>query len=430
MYVRCPTDTVLDRVEGVLPERIETLLADSLFQDSTILVVAALASGGINYLFQIAMGRLLRPENYGLFGSLFSLTYLATVLSAGVGYCATKYMSSLSDDRRPGFLTGFSLRVGALAVVLLATLLAAAPAVAEFLEIEDTTFIVLVVFSLTLSLFVGLNSDALRGVQRFVAMGTIDVGIASIKFLAGVALVTLGFGVYGAMGALIGATLFGVALSTFFLREYYAGEGDSFDSFGNVYRYALPSVLVAFCFTVPTNADIVLVKSMFTASQTGVYTAVSVFGKILVFLPDGISSALFPKVSSNHASGDETKHLLYRALLYTAVLAGSLAGVMALFPDTLLTLIFGTSYARGGTLLPWYGAMVAVFSLNLVFLNFTHARGDRAFVYVFAGLTAVELAAVYVVAESMLGVIQTMLSVNVVILLAGAALNVYKLNSR
>ena len=418
---------MLDTVEEILLEKVKALFTDSLFQDSTILVVAALASGGINYLFQIAMGRLLRPENYGLFGSLFSLTYLATVVSAGVGYCATKYMSNLSDDRRPGFMTGFSLRVGVLAAVLLITLLAAAPAIAEFLDIEDTTFIVLVIISLTLSLFVGLNSDALRGVQRFSAMGMIDVSIASIKFLAGVMLVTLGFGVYGAMGALIGATLFGVVLSTYFLREYYAGEGDSFESFGNVYRYALPSILVAFCFTVPTNADIVLVKSMFTAGKTGVYTAVSVFGKILVFLPDGISSALFPKVSSSHASGEETKHLLYRALLYTGVLAGGLAGVMALFPDLLLTLIFGTSYARGDMLLPWYGAMVAVFSLNLVFLNFTHARGDRAFVYVFAGLTVVELMSVYLVAESMLGVIQTMLCFNVFIFFTGVVLNPYKL---
>lgn len=416
------SDTLIDSVEGVLPDRLTALIGDGLFRDSAILIVASLLSGGLNYLFQIVMGRLLGPEQYGVFGSLFSLSYLVTVLSTGVGYCATKYVSSLSEGRRSAFLTGFTFRVGAAGVLLLLLLLAATPAISAFLGISDPLLVAAIVVSLVLSLFVSLNRGALQGVQRFVIFGAVGVGRSALKLVVGVGLVLLGFGVYGALGALLIASLAALFATTLSLRGYYANR-TAFDSFGDVYRYAVPSMLVAFCFTIPTNADVVLVKSMFTASETGVYTAVTVFGKVLVFLPSGITSALFPKVSTDHASGEETNQLLRRALLYTGVLVAGATGATILFPEWLLTLVFGASYARGATLLPWYGAMVAVFSLNLVFLNFAHARNERFFVYVFAVLTVAELTGVYLFAESMLSIIRTMLLVNVAILLIGVVLN-------
>ena len=64
--------------------RLNAILGDSLFRDSSVLIAATLVGGGLNYAYQVLMGRLLGPEQYGVFGSLFGLFYMIMILSIGV----------------------------------------------------------------------------------------------------------------------------------------------------------------------------------------------------------------------------------------------------------------------------------------------------------------------------------------------------------
>lgn len=404
-----------------LREWISKVLSDGLFQDSSILVVATLVGGALNYAYQIAMGRLLGPEQYGVFGSLFALSYVLLIVSAGIGYVTTKYVSTLEGGRLAGFMRGIAVRVGVLTIVLFLGLAVASPWLASFLKIGDPFLVVVLGFAILLGPLNAVTKGSLRGLQKFVLMGGTGVSAALLKLLSGIGLVVAGYGVYGALGALAVAQIVVFAAVLFYLRHWYLDEPE-FDDFSPVYRYALPSVLVAFCFNVPTNVDVMLVKHAFTSSQAGFYTSVSVFGKVLVFLPMGISNAMFPKVSEGQSNGNGTRHLLGRALLYAVAMVAGAVVVLSLAPSFFVGLLFGAEYLPAAGLLPWYAAAIGVFSVCVVLLNYSLAAADLRFVKAFTVLTVAEIAFVYLFSTSMLQVVQVLLAVNAVGSLLGLAL--------
>mgnify|MGYP003565942060 CR=1 FL=1 len=63
---------------------LEFLNHDNLLKHSSIMFIATLIGSACNYLFQLYMGRALGPADYGVFGSLFAIFYILSVLSASI----------------------------------------------------------------------------------------------------------------------------------------------------------------------------------------------------------------------------------------------------------------------------------------------------------------------------------------------------------
>lgn len=368
------------------------------------------------------MGRMLGPEQFGVFGSLFGLFYLLGILGAGFGFVSTRYVSTHEGAELKGFLRGFATRVLVLTAVLFIALTLALPYLSSFLKIDDPLLIMIVIAAPLIGLFNAVNNGAMRGLQRFVAVGSIGAGTAFLKLVGGVALVFMGFGVYGALGAVAGATVAATIATILYLRRlYFTGEG-GFGGHAEVYRYAVPTILFAFCFNVPANADVVIVKSLFSSSTAGVYTSITVLGKIMVFLPTGIAGAMFPKVSEREVNGETTTRLLGKALLFTGGIAFTGAALYGFFPGTIISLFFGQSYSAAAELLPWYGVAIAVFSMAIVTANYALARNETSYIKVFSGLTVAEIFLMYLLGDTVLNVIQVILAVNLVALFVGIAL--------
>ena len=90
---------------------------------------------------------------------------------------------------------------------------------------------------------------------------------------------------------------------------------------------------------VPTNIDVIFVKSLFTEYEAGLYTAASIFGKIQFFFSTSMIWALFPKVSKKNSIGVKTHRLLNRAVLYIGLISGLLAVTYYFFPVFLIDIL-------------------------------------------------------------------------------------------
>ncbi|WP_256546778.1 lipopolysaccharide biosynthesis protein [Halobellus inordinatus] len=385
---------------------------DSLFRSGSLLVATGLLSGGLNYLFQVLVGRLLSPTKYGVFGALYGLVYLLTVISIAVGYCATRYVAILNADHRLDFMRGFTLRVAALAAIVFTLLLIIAPLLADFLHLSDPKLVVLVAATLAGGLFLELGAGYVKGLQHFRTMASFEIAEAVFKLVAGVGLVILGAGVYGAIGGVVVAILTVVLGYGWHLRKLLRNSGQSaFDRYNDVYRYAMPALLVGFCATVPTNGDVVLVRHLFTPVEAGYYAAIAVFGKVLVFLPGGVTAALFPKAASQD-DGDAQRTLLFRALAYTGVPLVLVIMIFVIIPGVLVDLLFGPEYRPAAELLPWYGAAMGVFALNSVLLKYLLACRRTRLVWLYAIVTVLELLGIFLFADSLLGAVHLLLVAN------------------
>lgn len=401
------------------------MAGDDLLQHGSIVAFATVLAGGCNYAFQVFMGRALGPDAYGTFGALFALFYLVNVLGRGVRFSAARFVAGF-DGRATAsrFHRGALLRALGLGGVIFAGLALASGPIGGFLGVAPGV-VVVVAATVPPSLALTANRGTLDGRQRFLALGGYEVLVGVAKLGFGVALVLAGFGVYGAFGAIVAAMVLALGASTVYLRRHLGAVrgGDPPVDYGRAYRYGVPAVLAGFCLAVPANADVVVVKHAFPAREAGLYTAASVAAKVLVFLPMGISTAMFPKVSADDgpADGGRESALLRRALAYAGAVSGAGALAYWFLAEPILTVFFGATYAAAAPLLQWYGLAVVPFVLAAVLLNYQLARDRMAFVYVFAAGSLAEIGLVWHAADTMLGVVRIVLLTNVVLFALGAA---------
>ncbi|WP_410766308.1 oligosaccharide flippase family protein [Haloferax sp. DFSO60] len=372
------------------------VLGDDLLQHGSIIAIATVASGALNYAFQVFMGRALGPEQYGVFGALFALFYIVNVFGRGLRFSASRFTAELvgNGPALASFHRKFLRQSMLFSIGIFVALVAAAPLLSDFLDVSTTLLVVAIAGTAPFGLALTVNFGTFQGVQWFTPLGGYKVLLAGVKLAAGVALVVLGYGVFGAFAALILASVVVYGTTTIHLRRRLQAplpSASTFD-FSRAYRYTLPAILTGFCLTVPTTVDVILAKHFFPSRLAGLYVAASVLGKILVFLPMGISTALFPKVSTQQADESATSELLTRAMFYTAVIAGLGTATYWVLPEFVLTTFYGAAYADAVPLLQWYGISILVFALASVILNFELARSRNRFVYVFTLISVVEIA--------------------------------------
>jgi O-antigen/teichoic acid export membrane protein len=161
-------------------------------------------ANAMNYLYQLFMGRMLGPEQYGVLGALFSLLYIVMVAANSITSTVSRFVTEFKTNKEYGkiksLLVGILKRTTFLGVLLFLLMFLFRRQIGGFLKIDSTLLILLVMVEGVLSLVSPAFSGALNGLQRFFTTSAIGVVSAFVKLSFGVGLVLLGFGVAGALG--------------------------------------------------------------------------------------------------------------------------------------------------------------------------------------------------------------------------------------
>jgi len=177
-------------------------------------------------------------------------------------------------------------------------------------------------------------------------------------------------------------------------------------------------MVAMFCFAVPANVDVIIAKHFFAAHTAGLYTAASVLGKIILFIPGAIIIAMFPKVSKMYAEKRDTSHLLNISLLYTGLVSGVMAVGYWFFPALVVRIPYGSAYVEVAPVVQLYGVAMFFFSLTIVFMRYSLAIHDIRYVYLFAFFTLLEIGLLTVFHASMMEMVWILLVVNVALFIS------------
>ena len=182
----------------------QALLRDELLKHGSVMFIASLVSNFLNYVYLVYMGRALGPERYGVFGALFAIFYMLSVVSQTLSTAATSFVSKLiAEGREIGFFVLSAIgRVAIIGLILALLFLLARRSIASLLKISDAEPVLVLTLIIFLAWVAPINGGVLRGLKRFPALGVFNVSSAFFKLATGVALVSLGYGVTGLSRAL------------------------------------------------------------------------------------------------------------------------------------------------------------------------------------------------------------------------------------
>jgi O-antigen/teichoic acid export membrane protein len=351
---------------------------------SWALVVAMLASHLLSYLYQLLMSRGLTASEFGLLNGLMAFSVLLTIPVSTIQLTVARHTAEMlvraGSRQVRRYLRGDLRRATPVIVVGTGAYVVVGPVLASFFHTSLMPIWVVGAFSL-ISLYLPFAEGVLQGMQRFSSLA----GSILIRYIGklglGALLVMLGWGVEGALAAL---SLSSAAAAVFAFTVVAAranGAGSESDASAGTApagpRDIWPTLVTYSSVVLLMNADLVLARHYLSAVDSAHYAIAALLGKIAYYLPGFVIMIMVPRVASARASGQSTKRHLWTALVATLAASAGVVLVCGLFPQQVISVLFGGKYASPGTATLVFYYSVAMLILAILYLEVHYLLASR-----------------------------------------------------
>lgn len=395
-----------------------------MIRTSGWLFAVSMVSNVFAYGFQVAMGRLLTPAEYGFLNSLLAVFVVLSVPLATVPMVLarrTAEYAAKKDFSRIRSLFGLAYRrIFFAGLIGLAAFALGARFLADYLHSPSVVPVLILGLCACSSFAAPINTAVLQGLQDYKWMG-ITAGLGGpVKFFLCVGLVVAGFGVNGVLGGMVLTNLALWLIAYVPIRRHLLrGEAGT----GHVHHLSFAHVLPVFtanlAFAVLSQADMILVARYFPAREAGLYAAAAILGRSVMYVPGAFVQAMFPMVSEHHSLNQDSRHLLFKALGATLALSGFGAALFFFFPTLIISVFFGVRYVEAAPVLRYFGLAMLPMAFLLVLMNYSIAKGEKRFSYLMALGALLEISFIYFHHDSLLKVVFVIMAVGVFLIAAG-----------
>jgi O-antigen/teichoic acid export membrane protein len=350
-----------------------------------IQVVGQIAQRSLSFFFGVVFVRLLDKAGYGLYRFVAQILSIAAQLGlAGFNYAAMRFVSRARAQKDHGGVKG-ALRVSlagasmASVVVFVLLFVATAP-IADFFGEASADEADLVRLLRIGALYVPLF--AILQVLRYCTQGykTMIPSVVSgnivqpaARYLIGVTVLALGFGVTGAVVALLVSVAIAAVVAGFYLRRMLTDDERGAVTHSPVrpmVRFALPQAGASLLGVQTLGLGIILLKYFEGNEAVGIFgIALSLQGPGTVFL-GGIVNIWAPVVSDLHARGEiERLGALYQTInRWIATFSFPVFAALIIMPEVFVS-FYGVEQGDGTA------AVVTVLALGNLFYTGTGPTG-------------------------------------------------------
>lgn len=375
--------------------------SDGLIGHSLLVMLISNVTSVANMFFQGVSGRLLTAEEYGVLAamnSLFLITVapMAAIQNTLAHACRTLEQNGNRSAVRP-LVYAWLRRLVVTAVIAFSLAYVFRNQAASFFHLSTPQPFVVCCMLLCFVLIIPVFSGSLQGLQHFVWMS------ASVNFWGWVRLI-LGWFLLLHVGKTASVVLGSQAVGVF-IGLFIAGYGlwyvtaaasrDAKDKPKAVedVPYFLLVLVTLTSFALLLHSDNMLVKHYFPdVAHYGPYSKASTIARTLIFLPQPIILALFPKVVAQGRMGHEHMKTLRRAVGFNLFITlGGLAACL-LLPWIPLRLLYGNAADTPELRLLVRQVLLAMAPLGLAQMLLQFEMAQRRFLCL---LPAVFAAAVY-----------------------------------
>lgn len=337
-------------------------------QEQWFLISSMVVSLG-NYVYNLLVGRLLGPEKFADAAVLITFLLIFSFLAMTFQLTAAKFAAALPEAKYAALqqrMDILSLALGTLSGVLI--YLYSSNLSHIFHTSSEDLF---KVFSLGMPLYFIMsvrrgkeqgmtNFKTLSLSYQFEMMGRLIVTVLLLTLfpIDGVLMVSIGI-VSSLIIGLVPLKIHKLQFkNTFKLSPKIVKQTSLF--FSITLLYELSQIII-------NNSDLLLVKHYFPAQESGLYASMAIIGRMVYFIAWMFVMMLLPKVIHLKKAGENTTPILFKYLSYITLLCLLIIIIMAVFPETMVTVLFGTEYLSIAPLLWQYAVAVSLFAISNIF---------------------------------------------------------------
>jgi O-antigen/teichoic acid export membrane protein len=366
-------------------QRLPPQLRDPFVINSAISSGGNFFAGLAGFAFQALLARALGTTRYSEVASLISIFYMIQILHFVAMAVAARVTAPLAAQGRFSEvqriyrdLVIYATLIGAAGMLLF---IGIAPFLHQLLRIGLGPLLILSA-TVPLNLLLGVSRGVVQGTQRFIplSLNFTLYGTTTLVFLP----VLLGFQLR-ATGATMAIAL-ALALCNLYaslaLRDLPRGGHHERLGIAGVIRSSLAAAAGPGLVTIFFNMDVILAKYFLSPHQAGLYSSMSLLGKILYFGTFSISVVMFPRIAALHSQGKSPHRVVNLSLLLVGGAGLFVVLVYFLVPDQIILLLQGRAYVEIHRNLGIYAvAMLGLAVVNLLVYYFVAVHRRR---YIFA----------------------------------------------
>lgn len=357
---------------------IKKMAANQFFQGSFIFTASNFIISVLNYFFNFLVGRALGPAGYGEITAFFSYTAIFSIPFAIATFLIIQKIGSANGNN---YIYVKSVELWFIDKIkkwwfLFFLLILFIPLISPLTNVSFTTSL-LIIITIILSSFSVFYFSALQGLKFFAVIALINTISISIKFIGSI-LVTLHIdGLTTIFLCLLAATIFNLLASFFSFKKLVCPSS----VFKKIEKRIVHVIFNKFFYLTAistislillTNFDIIFVKKFFSAKEAGLFSAWTLFSKIIFYLVSPIVGLTFVFFSSK--KNDEEQNKIFMVTLLILIAVGSFCFVLYSFFPSLVQLMFGDKFNSIIKFLPSAAILGIAFSSINLFNNYFLAK--------------------------------------------------------
>ncbi|NRS89072.1 O-antigen/teichoic acid export membrane protein [Flavobacterium sp. 7E] len=337
--------------------------------EQVFMVTILLVNGG-NYLYNLLLGRMLGPEAFSDAAILITLLLILSFVGMTFQIVTAKYAVLFEENSLLAFIkliTKYATVLGVLFGIAIVVFYQELQAV-----FHTKTAAMFYIFGIGIPLYfmMSVNRGLYQGQNVLSKLATTyqtEMASRLLLTIAGLLLLpNVPSSIIVALGILF-SFVFGVLP---FQKIIFKGLRTSVTAaidtrsitsfFALTAFYELTQIII-------NNSDIILVKHFFDSKEAGLYASLALIGRVVYFVAWMFVMLLLPKVIQMKKDNQDTLPILLKYVGYIVVLSTLIVGFTALFPEFVVSVMFGKAYVSISFLLWKYALATSLFAVANIF---------------------------------------------------------------
>lgn len=355
---------------SVVPRR-KTLQA-RIVSGSIVLLSGSGLNTAINLAYNIAVARYLGPKGFGHATVIYTILVLLSAVTLSFQIIAAKIVAQQDSRANKSAVYRFFHRFAWACGVSTALLLVASQSgISGYLNLPDANLVSIIAIGAAFYVPLGARRGFIQGTCGFRSLATNLVIEQVVRLLGSLALIKMGFGLYGVIAANSAA----IAIAYYTARVKLVGKVPNPIQLSNAAHETALAIVFFAGQMIINNGGIVLVNHFFLAREAGFYAAVAMVGRVIFSFSQAVVNSTFPLVAGTSNEERRDLRVIATALMLVLAVGVAISIALCIAPAELWTHLFGADFAIAGKynlpyLLALYALATVIYSLAGVIITF------------------------------------------------------------
>lgn len=349
--------------------QILTILKSKKITPEQLFMLSVLAVNGGNYLYNLILGRVLGPAQFADAAVLITFLLVLSFAAMTFQLVTAKFSVLFENEVFESFVSKIYKNSLAVGVIMGLLIIVCAGQLQSLFNTSSSNMFVVFGFGVPLYFIMSVNRGVFQGKKAFKSLSITYQSEMLSRLIITLGLILI-FDIQSSVVIAVGilaSFVFGllpfkfpklISKEALVLNETHSKDIKRF--FVITAFYELTQIII-------NNSDILLVKHYFESYEAGLYASLALIGRIVYFIAWMFVMLLLPTVVQLKKDGKETAPTLFKYIGYIAVISITIISGCLIFPETIITILFGDSYIAMAPLLWKYAIATSMFAISNIF---------------------------------------------------------------